>query len=115
MAWLLHHYFLPTLNPITSSAVSAPPLRPLAPLLKRYKVLLKTTNRDASLRTKYRAETTKVLRDIERWVAEAKVTATGTAVYDIDGEEDEGREKWALEKLCDGLLEKGALVSISKK
>jgi ribosomal biogenesis protein LAS1 len=90
-----------------------------------------------------------VLREVERWLAEARVaavqmqmhageTASGLSSYrarqqpgetaaavldngddgDGDGEEEEElepREAWALDRLCDALLVKGALVPISRK
>lgn len=132
MNWLLHHYFLPTLNPTlpdSSTSTSAQPtLRPLEPLLKQYKSLLKIITRDASLRTQYRPEIEKVERDVERWVAEAVVTAdvaSGEFVWgrdagvDGNGEDEndevDGKERWALNKLCDALLGKGVLVPLSKK
>jgi ribosomal biogenesis protein LAS1 len=62
------------------------------------------------------------MRDIERWLAEAKLAADFAAdAYGwgtIDGnevEQEDPREKWALERLCDALIEKGALVSLSHK
>ena len=122
MTWLLHNYFIPVLNPSAPPKTQAPPLRPLQPLLTRYKTLLKTTTRDASLRSQYKAEITQVLRDVERWVAEAKVAADVSAVTlewddtEVEaGQQEDGRERWALEKLCDALLEKGGLVPLSKK
>ena len=122
MAWLLQNYFLPTLNPTTPSAshLQRPALRPLAPLLKQYKAFAKATARDASLAVKYKHEVIRVLRDVERWVAEAKVAApvAATAWDDIDseeGDEVDPRERWALERLAEALLEKGALVPVSKK
>ncbi|EMD41590.1 hypothetical protein CERSUDRAFT_41872 [Gelatoporia subvermispora B] len=123
MTWLLHNYFLPTLNPSAPPPSRSASTRPLAPILNRYKTLLKATNRDASLLTKLRPEMTKILRDIERWVAEAKVAATASAgELDWDAsrelhspDEADWRERWALEKLCDALVEKGALVPLSKK
>ncbi|KAJ2985821.1 hypothetical protein NUW54_g10020 [Trametes sanguinea] len=39
MGWLLHKYFMPTLNPSTPSGAPAQPLRPLEPLLKQYKLV----------------------------------------------------------------------------
>ncbi|KAI0828277.1 Las1-like-domain-containing protein [Trametes gibbosa] len=63
MTWLLHNYFLPTLNPSTSAPAPTQPLRSLAPLLKHYKTLLKPRH------------ITKATRDVERWVAEAKVVS----------------------------------------
>ncbi|KII86378.1 hypothetical protein PLICRDRAFT_287605 [Plicaturopsis crispa FD-325 SS-3] len=109
MAWLLHNYFLPALNPYSSSLTSTTPTRPLAPLLKQYKTLLKITTRDATLQKEYRAEIAHVLREVERWVAEAK-----TVEWNGDDDED-AREQWALDGVCDALLEKGALVPLSKK
>lgn len=122
MVWLLNNYWIPTLNPSIPAETQKAPLRPLAPLLTQYKSLLKTTTRDASLRTQYKADTTKILRDIERWIAEAKVAAdVSTSALDWDpdqdeeGTEDDSRERWALDRLSDGLLEKGGLVPLSKK
>lgn len=122
MTWLLHNYFIPALNPSAPPKKQSPPLRPIQPLLAQYKTLLKSTTRDASLRSQYRAEVTQVLRDIERWLSEAKVAAdvsAATLEWDDteveDGEQQDGRERWALERLCDALLEKGGLVPLSKK
>jgi len=83
--------------------------------------------RDASLRTRYKQEVNTIMRDVERWIAEAKVAAnmtigetgwdTGAAglqEMNIDGSV-ESKEKWALERFCDALLEKGGLVPLSKK
>ncbi|KZT06264.1 Las1-domain-containing protein [Laetiporus sulphureus 93-53] len=114
MAWLLNNYFLPTLNPSTPARAQRVSLRPLSPLLKQYKALLKTTTRDASLAGRLRPEITRVLREVERWIAEAKVASPGETGEDADGEGD-GRERWALGRLCDALIEKGALVPLSKK
>ncbi|KAI0662478.1 Las1-like-domain-containing protein [Cubamyces menziesii] len=121
MGWLLHNYFLPTLNPSTPAA-PAQPLRPLAPLLKQYKTLMKATTRDATLRVTYRAEITKNMREIERWIAEAKVASAsamgGGAGWDDaqeDGDEEDVREKWALDQLAEVLIQRGMLVPLSKK
>jgi ribosomal biogenesis protein LAS1 len=82
---------------------------------------MKTTLRDNSLRPRYDSDINRVLRDIERWVAEAKVAANVAAGFgfDSDGfsknEADDIREKWAMDRLCDALLDKGALVPVSKK
>ncbi|TFK93050.1 Las1-domain-containing protein [Polyporus arcularius HHB13444] len=123
MTWLLHNYFLPTLNPSAPSSAPSRPLRPLAPLLKQYKTLLKATTRDATLHVQYRAEITRALRDIERWISEAKIassaTTGGVAWDDVsdenDDSEEDAREKWALDRLSEVLLEKGMLVPLSKK
>ena len=123
MTWLLHNYFIPALNPSKPRAIKLPELRSVSPLLAEYKNLLKITTRDASLRAQYKPDITKVLRNIERWVAEAKLAADVTAATldwdDPQTDEDEdsvdSREQWALNKLCDSLLEKGALIPVSKK
>ncbi|KAI0757360.1 Las1-like-domain-containing protein [Daedaleopsis nitida] len=125
MGWLLHNYFLPTLNPSAPSSAPTAPLRPLSPLLKEYKTLMKATTRDATLHVQYRSEITKALRDVERWISEAKVAAASTtgggvgwedAAADDGADDDEdAREKWALDRLADALLEKGMLVPLSKK
>nr|GAT43690.1 predicted protein [Mycena chlorophos] len=113
MAWLLHNYFLPTINPSTTLAAPTPSLRPLGPLLKQYKTLSKLVTRDATLRTQ-QLQIQTVLRDVERWIAEAAVAArvaTGVAAWT----DEKPRERWALERLCDALLDKAALVPLSKK
>ncbi|KAI0374539.1 Las1-domain-containing protein [Pilatotrama ljubarskyi] len=121
MAWLLPNYFLPTLNPATPSAAPLQPLRPLSPLLKQYKAFMKATTRDATLRVQYRAEITKLTREIERWIAEAKV-ASASAMGGVgwedpqeDGDEEDAREKWALDQFAEALIQKGMLVPLSKK
>ena len=122
----------------------------MAPLLRRYKSLLKTVSRDASLRARHAADISGALREIERWLAEARVAAhthasefaswlpyyrerrhageeegedessavAATQVED-NNEDDEGMpeptEAWALDRLCDALLVKGALVPLSRK
>ncbi|KXN81109.1 Protein LAS1 [Leucoagaricus sp. SymC.cos] len=131
MSWLLHNYFLPTLNPASTPERKALPLRPLGPILKQYRSVLKTITRDASLRTRYKQEVNTITRDIERWISEANVAANiavsevgwGTGGKELTVEALEGsrtedigpKEKWALEKFCDVLLEKGGLVPLSKK
>jgi ribosomal biogenesis protein LAS1 len=137
LSWLLHNYFLPTLNP-----AHTPPrplltlrLRPAEPLLRRYKSLCKKSlargDDEASLHSVRREEDVRtVLREIERWLAEARVTGATTAHptttstefgggsapyddYDYDGEDPS--EVWALDRLCDALLARGALVPLSRK
>lgn len=119
-------------------------IRTVEPLLRRYKNLLKTVSRDASLRARHAADISGVLREIERWLAEARLAAAVhanefasslsyrgrhagepvvAAVVDNGEEDDDGdddeepepREAWALDRLCDALLVKGALVPISRK
>ena len=122
-------------------------IRPVEPLLRRYKTLLKTVSRDASLRARHAADISGVLREIERWLAEARlaaavhtrgnefasslsyrgrqhagepvvaaIVANGDDDDDWDEEEEpEPREAWTLDRLCDALLVKGALVPISRK
>lgn len=100
-------------------------MRPVAPLFKQYKVLSKIVTRDVSLKVNYQSEITKVLRDLERWISEAKVAANvsgGAFGWEVDyHDERDGppglnpKERVAIELLCDGLLEKGCLVPLSKK
>ena len=60
---------------------------------------------------------------MERWVAEAVVAAdvaSGQFDWNRGDEEggqgeDDGKERWALNKICDALMEKGVLVPLSKK
>lgn len=121
MTWLLHNYFLPTLNPSTPSAAPSQPLRPLAPLLRQYKALMKATTRDATLRVQLRGDIAKATRDLERWIAEAKVAsaaAAGALGWEDalpDGDEEDARERWALDRLAEALVQKGGLVPLSKK
>ncbi|KAJ6604255.1 Las1-like-domain-containing protein [Mycena vulgaris] len=119
MTWLLHNYFLPTLNPSTVPPPQAAPLRPLAPILKLYKSLRKIITRDASLRSQYHQEIKSVFKDVERWIAEATVAANvavGELGWDTSQKGDQSaKERWALERLCDALMERGALVPLSKK
>lgn len=122
LTWLLHNYFLPTINPSAPRQSTAPPLRPVAPLLKQYKTLLRIVSRDTSLRKQNQPDIDAIMRDIERWLAEAKLAADfAPDAYGwdtIDGndvEQEDPREKWALERLCDALIEKGALVPLSQK
>lgn len=118
----------------------------MGPLLRRYKSLLKAVSRDASLRARHAADILGALREIERWLAEARVAAhTHASEFaswlpyrgrhrageeeedesavaaqvedDRDDEDDmpEPTEAWALDRLCDALLVKGALVPLSRK
>jgi ribosomal biogenesis protein LAS1 len=119
MTWLFHNYFLPTLNPSSALQGQRTTLRPLTPMLKRYKGLLKLTTRDASLRAQYHPEINAVLWDVERWVAEARVAASveglGDALAEDADLDQDAKELWALEMLCDTLIEPGILVPLSKK
>ncbi|KAI0047678.1 Las1-domain-containing protein [Auriscalpium vulgare] len=124
MNWLLHHYLLPTLNP-PSDQPGPSTLRPLGPLLKQHKNIMKAITRDASLRSQYQGDIVRVMRDTERWISEAKVAANVTAgelawdaAEDVDGDvagEVDRKESWALERLSEELLAKGVLVPVAKK
>ncbi|KAE9395918.1 Las1-domain-containing protein [Gymnopus androsaceus JB14] len=121
MSWLLHNYWLPTLDPSTAPQPEAAPLRPLEPILKEYKSLLKLTTRDASLNKQYKQEINNVFKVVEKWIAEATVAANvasgelGWDQGDDDESRREARERWALEVFSDVLIEKGGLVPLSKK
>ncbi|KAF8203715.1 Las1-like-domain-containing protein [Pholiota molesta] len=79
MAWLLHNYFLPILNPVSAQQIITAPIRPLAPILKVYKNTMKIMTRDVSLVNQYKPRILNILRDIERWISEAKVAANANA------------------------------------
>ena len=77
------------------------------------------------MRQKYQQEIDGVLRDIERWISEAK-TAVDISSGNIGWESAEWdyatinseqtvKERLALEALCENLMEKGALVPLAKK
>lgn len=91
--------------------------------MKRYKVVSKSITRDASLQKELGVELSKAIRNIERWLGEARVTFTahnindiGSSVVNHDGEDngDEG-ERWALSCLSELLLERGSMVPISSR
>ena len=99
----------------------------LSPLLKQYKTLMKLLVRDASLITRHKRDISDILKAIENWVSEAHIAASAVVFPgwgsersspsskgddDVDGD---WRERWALEGLCDGLLERGGLVPVSTK
>ncbi|KAG8931875.1 rRNA-processing protein las1 [Tulasnella sp. 418] len=117
--WLLHNYWIPTLNGPSSSVATnrGIPLSPLGPLLKEYKSLMKLSVRDASLQEQHKPELARLFRTLERWISEAKVAAGLDPVVanDEGGEDDDWRERWALEKVCLALMDKGGLVPVSKK
>ena len=122
MAWLLHNYFLPTLSPPAplDGTTSTRQLTPIDPYLKEYKKLLKTIVRDTSLKSRLKPDVSKILRNIERWISEAKLAAPGSFFDDLDtidrGEiKVDPSEKWALDRLCGTLLQKGFLVPVSSK
>jgi hypothetical protein len=129
---------MPTLHP-SRTLPQAPVLRPLAPLLDAYKTLQKLVLRDASLKKRHEPDIIQALRDVERWLSEArvaKIAAEDRAGWDIgprereerdvqrhnitgegaeDHDESDAAEAWALNCLCDALLEPGTLVPASKK
>ncbi|TRM60161.1 Las1-like-domain-containing protein [Schizophyllum amplum] len=110
MRWLLDNYFLPAITP-APPADAGPALRPLAPTLRQYRTASKTVARDASLRIHQRPVLANSLRDVERWLAEAAVAAAAR-----DWSTDPAaRTRWALDQLCDALLDPGALVPLAKK
>jgi ribosomal biogenesis protein LAS1 len=126
MIWLLHNYFMPTLNSASSSTATTafrppPPLTTLSPILKRYKTLIKLTLRDTTQLKQLKDDIAAALRDVEGWLAEGMVHAGGDGggVLSWDtvsgGIDEDAREIYALEGLCDALLEKGGLSPLSKK
>ena len=70
----------------------------------------------------YNTTVNNILREVERWVTEAKVAANiavGGLGWDVETTVERGdqdvKERWALGRLCESLLERGALVPTSKK
>lgn len=86
---------------------------------------MKVVTRDTSLRQKHQPEIDSVLRDIERWIAEAKtavdISSGNLGWEDISRDDSTAnstqavKERLALDALCDNLMEKGALVPMAKK
>ncbi|KAH9075771.1 Las1-like-domain-containing protein [Lactarius deliciosus] len=127
LTWLLHNYFRPTLDPTLAHA--APQirhsLRPAEPLLRRYKGLLKSLARDDDAARRDNADVRAVLRELERWLAEARIAGANAQSTNEnegwwharadDNDGDEPREAWALDRLCEALLARGALVPLSRK
>ncbi|KIM28856.1 hypothetical protein M408DRAFT_23504 [Serendipita vermifera MAFF 305830] len=107
LSWLEQNYFLPTLAKNNQIPRSTPPI---APLLKRYKALMKTLVRDRSLQRSMQGELDLSLRSFEAWIGEAAVAAWN--IWDSDGIE---RVSWALEKLSNALTQSGGLVPVAKK
>ena len=125
LRWLFHNYFMPELHPSSAEPARCRPLRSAAPLLKKYSVLMKVVTRDVSLRQKHQPEIDGILRDLERWIAEAK-TAVDISSGNLGWEDARWddptvtstqavKERLALEALCENLMEKGALVPLAKK
>lgn len=83
---------------------------------------MKTVIRDESLRKQHQDRIDTVMRDIERWITETKVSAE-LAVNPLGWGFDDNsvaarvdiKEKWTLEVVCSALLERGAIVPVSKK
>jgi len=125
MSWLLRNYWLPTLNPSTALQSKDIALRPVDPVLKQYKTLFKLITRDTSLRKQHKQEVATVFKDVDKWIAEAKVAAdvvtgelgwnTTHVLENAEASDQDAKERWALEILSDALLEKGGLVALSKK
>jgi len=100
--------------------LTLPEIPQLAPLLKEYKALLKSTSRDASLRSRRKMDVTKLLRDVERWIGEVTVIAGtvlagGLSFAGAGDYQDDSKERWALERLCEAMCGKGGLVPVSRK
>lgn len=116
LTWLLHNYFIPTISPALASSQTTIQLSPVEPILQRYKSLVKATSKDVTLQRKKAADFDKVFRDLERWIGEAKIASWGAMNLSVvDDDEDDWKEGWALDRLCEALLGRGGLVPVSKK
>ena len=116
---MLHNYFLPTLSASNAEAsIPAIQLSPLQPLFKQYKLIMKAISRDASLKSQYKDELARTLRDIERWIGEAKI-ASSSVIFNGWGASDpndtDEDERWALERLSEALIDRGGLVPVSSR
>lgn len=83
---------------------------------------MKAVTRDASLRKRQQSEIDTIIRDIERWIAEAGVSvglANDVLAWRADehSDNDEGntRDRSALEAFCEALLDTSILVPLAKK
>lgn len=120
LTWLLHNYFLPSLSETSTSSSQSSQTNQLQAIrlsLKQYKSISKTVSRDASLQSEYADELAKAIRDIERWAGETRIAFSADNSFDLaiaDHDRSEG-ERWALNCLCDALIERGALVPVSSK
>ncbi|GJJ08732.1 hypothetical protein Clacol_002951 [Clathrus columnatus] len=115
MLWLLYNYFLPMISPQTQPEESLK-LPPLSPLLLRYKQLSKTTTRDVTLKSRSKADVSRLFREFDQWLAEANVVASKIAFHSSTREEEvEEKERWTLVQLSENLIDRGGLVPVSKK
>jgi ribosomal biogenesis protein LAS1 len=86
---------------------------------------MKAVTRDASLRQEHQGDIDSILRDIERWIAEARaavdISSGNFGWGDVEwgdssiDSEQAVKERLALEALCENLMEKGGLVPLAKK
>lgn len=83
---------------------------------------MKAVARDGTLRKHHQGDIDSVMRDIERWITEVKVSAE-LAVNPLGWGFDDNsastradiKEKWALDNICNALVERGVLVPVSKR
>ena len=127
MAWLLQNYFLPTLAGPSNvdDASGTYNVAPLTHLLKRYKTLMKAFARDGTLIKQHKFEVSQIFQSIENWISEARVASSAaffrgwgaetSSSKGVGASRENWRERWALEKFCDGLLERGGLVPVSTR
>ena len=125
MTWLLHNYFLPIISPPTGNLEEVVSLRPLTPSLIEYKNVMKVIIRDVSLASQQKHKVIALMRDLERWIAESRITANSVVEDSWTHNQFSGsptpmtasdpKEIWALEKFCDELSKQGRLVPLSKK
>ena len=75
---------------------------------------MKMYSRDVSRQQQQKHETTRLFREMERWIGEAKLAAGGSNLpMAEDGEE--WKEQWAIDQLCESLLKRGCMVSTSER
>ncbi|KAG9085713.1 rRNA-processing protein las1 [Ceratobasidium sp. UAMH 11750] len=114
MTWLLNRYFLPTLSSSVSTVESVN-LPPLEPLLANYKSLMKTGLKDASLQGRNKTEVDKLMKEFVVWIADVSALyAADSSVRGVDAATPSQKTKFATQRFCERLCDKGGLVPLSK-
>jgi len=116
LGWLSHNFFMPEIHPSTTAASTIPQIRSVAPILKQYKSLRKAVLQDATLRSQMKGDMESTYRNFGRWYSEAMLAANAvingpSLDYSANGDDEDRKERWALDVLCDELLVKGRLPS----
>ncbi|KAG8998110.1 rRNA-processing protein las1 [Tulasnella sp. JGI-2019a] len=120
LAWLLRHYFIPTIHPMQPANIEPSiSLPPFGPLIQEYKALMKLQIGDSSLISRQQDDLNRILRNVERWISEVNLAFGRSPSLDIQGIGGEDADDWdetlALDYLCEKLVVKGVLLRVPKK